>query len=198
VEKVDGVVLAAGLSSRSGRYKMTLALGDRTVIEHCIAGMYDVVSRIVVVVGWQAPRLQELLAGYEKVACVLNERFREGMFTSVRAGIAQVHAPRFFLIPGDYPLVGMEVYERMLGVQGDVVIPTFEGERGHPVLLSRELVPEILAQPADSSLRDTIEAKGYTTVEVDDQGILWDLDTPEDYEHLLAQYRQRQLCVSIL
>lgn len=192
MEKVEGVVLAAGLSSRSGRYKMTLPLGDRTVIERCIAGMYGVVSRIVVVVGWQAARLQELLAGYEKVACVLNERFREGMFTSVRAGIAQVRARRFFLIPGDYPLVGAEVYERMLGVQGEVVIPTFEGQRGHPVLICSQLVPEILAQPADSSLRDYIEAKGYTTVEVGDGGILWDLDTPEDYEYLLAQYGQSQ------
>jgi molybdenum cofactor cytidylyltransferase len=192
VEKVEGVVLAAGLSSRSGRYKMTLPLGDRTVIEHCIAGMYDVVSRIVVVVGWRAARLQELLAGYEKVACVLNERFREGMFTSVRAGIAQVRAPRFFLIPGDYPLVGAGVYEEMLGVQGEVVIPTFEDQRGHPVLVRSQLVPEILAQPADSSLRDYIEGKGYTTVEVGDQAILWDLDTPEDYEYLLVQYRQSQ------
>jgi molybdenum cofactor cytidylyltransferase len=80
----------------------------------------------------------------------------------------------------------------MLGVQGEVVIPTFEGQRGHPVLIRRELVPEILAQPADSSLRDYIEARGYRTVKVGDQAILWDLDTPEDYEHLLSQYRQSQ------
>jgi molybdenum cofactor cytidylyltransferase len=191
VGNVEGIVLAAGLSSRSGRYKMTLPLGDRTVIEHCIAGMYGVVGRIVVVVGWQAARLQELLAGDEKVTCVLNERFREGMFSSVRAGIAQVRAPRFFLTPGDYPLVGPAVYERMLGVQGDIVIPTFDAERGHPVLIRSQLVPEILAQPADSSLRDFIEARGYTIVEVEDETILWDLDTPEDYERLLAQYRQR-------
>jgi molybdenum cofactor cytidylyltransferase len=192
VGDVEGVVLAAGLSSRSGRYKMTLPLGDRTVIEHCIAGMRGVVSRIVVVVGWQAARLQELLAGDEEVTCVLNERFREGMFSSVRSGIAQVQAPRFFLTPGDYPLVGPVVYERMLGVRGDIVIPTFDGERGHPVLIRSQLVPEILARPADSSLRDYIEARGYTIVEVEDEAILWDLDTPEDYKRLLARYRQRQ------
>ena len=58
---VEGVILAAGLSRRSGRFKMTLPLGERTVIEHCVAGMAGAVSRIVVVVGWQASRLQELL-----------------------------------------------------------------------------------------------------------------------------------------
>lgn len=170
---------------------MTLPLGDRTVIEHCIAGMRGVVSRIVVVVGWQAARLQKLLAGDEKVTCVLNERFREGMFSSVRAGIAQVRASRFFLTPGDYPLVGSAVYERMLGVQGDIVIPTFGGKRGHPVLIRSQLVLEILAQPADSSLRDFVEAKGYTIVEVEDEAILWDLDTADDYETLRSRYARR-------
>ncbi len=57
----------------------------------------------------------------------------------------------------------------MLDVPGDIVIPTFRGERGYPVLLCSRLISEILAQPADSSLRDYIGAKGYTTVEVEDQ-----------------------------
>jgi molybdenum cofactor cytidylyltransferase len=192
VEKVDGVVLAAGLSSRSGRYKMTLALGDRTVIEHCIAGMYDVVSRIVVVVGWQAELVERALASDEKVTCVLNERFREGMFTSVQVGIAQVRASRFFLTPGDYPLIDARVYAQMPRTEAEILIPTYGGRRGHPVLIRGELVPEILAQPAASSLHDYIEARGYTTVEVDDEGILWDLDTPQDYEMVLARYRRRQ------
>jgi molybdenum cofactor cytidylyltransferase len=145
-----------------------------------------------VVVGWQAALVEGVLAGYDRVTCVCNERYREGMFSSVRMGIARVCAPRFFLIPGDYPLVGTEVYRRMLAAAGDIVIPTYGGKRGHPVLLRTELVPEILARPADSSLRDYIEAKGYVAIEVEDEGILWDLDTPEDYDHLLTQCRQRQ------
>ena len=76
--------------------------------------------------------------------------------------------------------------------EGDIVIPTYGGKRGHPVLMRGELVSEILVRPAASSLRDYIESRGYATVEVDDEGILWDLDTPEDYERLLARYERRQ------
>ena len=182
MSEVDGVILAAGLSTRSGRFKMMLPLGGKTVLEKSIEGMEAIVLRIYVVVGWQAERIQALLAGYDKVETVLNEQFRAGMFSSVQVGIARVRAPRFFLLPGDCPLVGRAVYVQLLAAAGDIVVPTFGGKTGHPVLFRSQLIPEILAQPEGTTLRDYVYAKGYRAVEVDDQGILIDLDTPEDYE----------------
>ena len=189
VPQVEGVVLAAGLSSRSGQYKMTLPLGDKTVIEKSMEGMYELVSRILVVVGWNAERIRSLLGAYHKVEFVLNEDYRAGMFSSVKAGMAHVGAPRFFLLPGDHPLIGAEVYSRMLATTGDIVIPTFEGRKGHPVLFSSQLIPEILCYPNSATLRDYIRMKGHTEVEVEQEGILIDLDTPEDYRALLTRYR---------
>ena len=188
---VEGVILAAGLSSRAGEYKMTLPLGERTVIEHTIAGMCEAVERVIVVTGWQAERLQDLLADREGVDLVHNAGYRAGMFSSVRVGLAQVRAPRFLLLPGDLPLIGRRVYERLLKTPGEIVIPTFEGRRGHPVCMSSQLVPEILAQAEDSNLRAYIQGKGYDTVEVEDEGILLDLDTPEDYGRLRARFAGR-------
>jgi molybdenum cofactor cytidylyltransferase len=184
---VEGVILAAGLSSRSGRFKMTLPLGDKTVIERTIESMYDLVQRVIVVVGWQAARLQVLLETYDKVDLVRNDRFRDGMFSSVKAGIARVRAPHFFLLPGDQPLVDARVYARLLAEPGDIVIPTWHGKRGHPVLFRAGLISEILAQPESATLRDYVEARGYVAVEVEDEGICLDLDTPEDYDALLAR-----------
>jgi molybdenum cofactor cytidylyltransferase len=190
VNEPEGVVLAAGLSTRSGPYKMTLPLGDKTVIAHSIEGMYSIVDRIWVVVGWNAAQVREALSAYDRVEIVLNERFREGMFSSVKAGIARVRAPRFFLLPGDTPLVGPAVYQRLLAVRGDIVIPTFRGRSGHPVLMRSQLIPEILAQPERATLRDFIETQSKITVEIDDEGILLDLDTPEDYAMLRARCRE--------
>jgi molybdenum cofactor cytidylyltransferase len=186
--EVEGVVLAAGLSTRSGRWKMALPLGDKTVIERSIEGMYDVARRIWVVVGWQAKRMRTLLAPYAKVELVLNEEFRKGMFSSVRAGMARVRAPRFFLQPGDCAFVGSQVYAQMLAVASDIVIPTFESRKGHPVLFRGTLIPEILALPEDAILRDYIARKGCTTVEVQDEGILLDIDTLEQYNTLRVRY----------
>ena len=187
MSQVEGVVLAAGLSSRSGQHKMTLPLGDRTLIEKTIEGMCEVVSRVLVVVGWQAERIQALLRSYRKVEFVVNPDFRAGMFSSVKAGLAQVRAPRFFLLPGDHPLIDAEVYTHMLTVTGAIVIPCFRGRRGHPVLLGSHLIPEILRYPDSGTLRDYIRAKGHTEVDVENEGILIDVDTKEDYHSVLVR-----------
>lgn len=184
---VEGVILAAGLSTRAGRFKPELPLGQRTVIQRAVESMAAATSRIYVVIGWKAERVRELLEGYEQVALVPNPQYREGMFSSVRAGIAQVAAERFFLLPGDYPAVNARTYEQLLLTPGEIVIPTYGGRKGHPVLLDSRCIPEILAQPSEATLRDYIEAQGYTTVDVQDEGILMDVDTPEDYQVILAR-----------
>ncbi len=186
---VEGVILAAGLSTRSGRFKMMLPLGDKTVIEATVEGMSPFVDKVIVVLGWQAERLRGLLQRRPNLELVDNAQYREGMFSSVRAGIARVSAARFFLVPGDQPLIAPQVYAQLLSVHDAVVIPTYRGRKGHPVLLRRALIPEILAMPAEATLRDAIERTGYTTVEVGDEGILLDLDTAEDYAAILSRYR---------
>ena len=70
MRECEGVVLAAGLSTRMGQYKMTLPLANKTVLEKSIEGMYQVIRRILVVVGWEAERIRELLAPYDKVELV--------------------------------------------------------------------------------------------------------------------------------
>jgi molybdenum cofactor cytidylyltransferase len=187
--RIEGVILAAGLSTRSGRYKMALPLGGKTVIQRSIESMADAVARIWVVVGWQADQVRALLAPYAKVESVHNPAFRSGMLRSVKTGLAQVRAARCFLLPGDIALVSPTVYTLMLAADGDIVIPTYGGKKGHPVLLSRSVIPEILALPDDAILRDHIRAKGYTTIEVPDEGILLDIDTPEDYQAMRARHR---------
>ena len=184
----EGVLLAAGLSTRSGRYKMALPLGDKAVIQRSIENMYDAVERIWVVVGWQADQVRALSAPYAKVECVVNENFRQGMFSSIKTGLARVSAPRVFFQPGDCAFISPNVYARMLSIEGEIVIPTYGGRKGHPVLLRGPVLPEILALPDDAILRDYIQDRGFTAVAVEDEGILLDIDTPHDYKTLRARY----------
>lgn len=185
---IEGVVLAAGYSSRAGTFKLELDIGGKTVIEHCIEGMYDICSRIIVVGGYQIHRIIEILKEYPKAEVVLNSRYAEGMFTSVKEGMRHVRGDRFFFTPGDYPMISRMVCQRLLTVEGDIILPAYGGRKGHPVLMMGRLAKELLMEPDSLSLRDFIHRKGYRVLEVEEEGILTDIDTQEDYKRMMERY----------
>lgn len=187
---IEGVVLAAGYSSRADAFKMTLDIGGKCVIERCIEGMLELCSRIVVVGGYGIERIEDALKNYSNVEVILNPHYAEGMFTSVKAGVRQIRGDRFFLTPGDYPLVNPATCRSLLSATGDMIIPTFGGRKGHPLLMAGDLAQELLKEPDSSSLRAFIQRKGYSPVEVADEGILWDIDTPEDYREVLKRFQR--------
>ncbi len=191
---IDGIVLAAGKSSRTGeKFKLTLPLGDKTVIEHTVGGMYEICDKIIVVVGHRPDAIKNALANYDKVEFAVNDNYEMGMFTSVKVGAAAANADKIFILPGDCPLIGKDVYLKMLEVNADIVIPTFHGRNGHPVLIAEKLADEILAEPDDSNLKIFLNKKGYKTVEIDEEGIILDVDTMKDYDNVRDIYERRNI-----
>lgn len=184
---IQGIVLAAGLSSRSPQYKMTLPLGDKTVIQCSVEGMLAWTERVVVVTGWNRVLIEEILAPYRKIECVFNPRFAEGMFSSVCVGVNSIGGDRFFLLPGDCPLIAPTVYAALLATQSRVIVPTHRSRPGHPVLFDRACIADILSLPAQVTLRDYVLSQERVWVEVDDPGILMDIDTLQDYEAIKKQ-----------
>ena len=189
---IDGIVLAAGLSSRMGKYKMSLKMENKTVIESCIESMYDLCSTIIVVGGYNYNIIVEILKHYKKVKIVLNPWYMDGMFSSVKTALKEVTGERFFLIPGDYPVIKKETYEELLKSKNHIVVPTYRGKTGHPILINSNLIDEILNDINYGCLRDFIKKLGFTTVEVQDEGVLMDMDTIEDYKKVLSYYKTNQ------
>jgi len=183
---IDGIILAAGFSSRTGVFKMELQLGEKKMIQHVIDEMKELCSRVIVVAGYKKERIIELTKGYANLEVVFNPRYTKGMFTSVKEGVKHVKSPWFFLTPGDYPLITQSIYQKLLEARGEsdqcVFIPVFKGRKGHPILVKSDLVKELSAEPDDSNLRKLIERKGFAPVPVDDDAILLDIDTMEDYQ----------------
>lgn len=182
---VEGIILAAGLSSRAGSYKMTLAYNNKTVIENAIDNMEEFCSRIIVVGGHQIEKLEPIVKNYSKAELVFNEDYLQGMYSSVKKGMSCLREERFFFTPGDYPMISPEVYRELLLYEAPVVIPTFEGRKGHPILFNRSIVDDVLYCLAYNNLREAIKDKHTVLVQVDCSGIIKDLDTMEDYEILL-------------
>lgn len=181
---IEGVVVAAGFSSRAGGWKMAFDIGGVTVIERLILGMVPFCSRIIVVGGYHFELLKRLLPKqkYPAVELIYHDDYPKGMFSSVLAGFRQVRAPRFFFIPGDYPLVSSDVYQMLLMREGEIIIPCYQGTTGHPLLFQTKRIEDLFAVPSNYSiLREFVVSHKPIIVEVADPGITMDLDTWDDY-----------------
>ncbi|MDR3370927.1 DVU_1551 family NTP transferase [Rhodoferax sp.] len=186
------LILAAGYSSRMGHFKPLLPLDGKTVIESSIGTFHGAgISRIMVVTGHEAEQLQPLLKDMG-ISAVHNPYSASGMYSSVQAGIQALpgDVDACFLLPADIPLVRpvtvKMITERYASGQPSVVYPAFQGQRGHPPLIANSLFAEILAGNGEGGLCALLQRHetDASKVEVFDEGILLDMDTPQDYARL--------------
>lgn len=126
------------------------------------------------------------------VLCTVNPLPERGMLTSLQCGFRALPdaVERVFFIPVDLPAVEPSTMAALASTKSaPLVIPRYQGRRGHPVLTARDLIPEFLALPASAQPRDIIErhASEIRYVDVDDPGILADVDDPADYAKLTGE-----------
>ena len=182
---VDAVILAAGLSSRTyPENKLMLRIGGKALIEMTIESLEDICDNIFIVTGPKAEDFTSLLRSFDKVEIVNNPDYMKGMFSSIRAGLRSTTGDRIFIIPGDCPVVDPSTPKLMLPLEADILIPTFKGQKGHPVLLNRSEADRILLDTVHHSLREYISERPFTEIPVGDPGILWDIDTILEYEQM--------------
>jgi molybdenum cofactor cytidylyltransferase len=187
--RIAAIVLAAGRSTRMGGPNKLLAeIARRPLVR--IAAEEALASRagpVIVVTGHQRAEVEKVLAGLP-VRLVHNPDFADGLGTSLRTGIAAVPADADGAIVclGDMPQVDAGLIDRLIGAfdpdrSALIVMPTFEGKRGNPVLWSRRFFPDLMAIEGDVGARHLIGRYGEAVVEVPVEGraALVDVDTPE-------------------
>lgn len=189
--KPAGIILAAGESSRMGRDKALLPYQGATFLNHLIALFLPRAEPLIVVLGHHALEISATLPSSAGLQIVVNENYRRGMLTSLQAGLrAAPQAPAILFTLVDHPAVSPEtidqLIEQFLRHNPAVAIPRYNNRRGHPVLLSRAVAKEILALPVESSAKEVIRSHASEThfVDVNDEGILRDIDLPADYDEL--------------
>jgi molybdenum cofactor cytidylyltransferase len=187
--RIAAIVLAAGRSTRMGGPNKLLAeIARRPLVR--IAAEEALASRagpVIVVTGHQRAEVEKVLAGLP-VRFVHNPDFADGLGTSLRTGIAAVPADADGAIVclGDMPQVDASLIDRLIAAfdpdrSALIVMPTFEGKRGNPVLWSRRFFPDLMAIEGDVGARHLIGRYGEAVVEVPVEGraALVDVDTPE-------------------
>ncbi len=187
--RIAGVVLAAGRSTRMGGPNKLLEEINgkplvRIVTEQVLASR---AGPVIVVTGHQRERVEHALAGL-RVSFVHNPDFAGGLSTSLKAGIKAVpaEADGTLVTLGDMPQVSAALLDRLIATFDPergalVVVPTFDGKRGNPVLWARRFFPDLMAVEGDVGARHLIAgyAEAVTEVPVEDAAALTDIDTPE-------------------
>jgi molybdenum cofactor cytidylyltransferase len=210
LKKIAGIIPAAGYSSRLGLFKPLLPTDTSLVIEGSVHTFQQSgVEDIRVVVGHKADLLISVLARLG-VKTIMNPDYDRGMYTSVQAGVRSLEdeIQAFFLLPADYAFVSAETIRSLLrayeGSSFEVIYPVYRGERGHPPLISAKLRGLILAVEPEGGLKGLLEREAHDSAEiqVDDEGILIDLDSEEDYQKatrgMLPPFPARGECLRIL
>jgi molybdenum cofactor cytidylyltransferase len=192
---ISAVLLAAGESRRMGEFKQLLPFGGKSFVECCVDNLIaSRVDEIIVVTGHRGADVRDAI-GDRHVRFAHNPDYRDGMSSSIKRGVEAISKEsRACLIAlVDQPQVGADVINRVVEAyrkdEPMIVIPTYEGRNGHPIILDSKLRDEILAIGPAQGLRQVVHAHSteVVRVEISTDAVLIDFDYPEDYQRILKR-----------
>ncbi|MDN3021823.1 nucleotidyltransferase family protein [Streptomyces sp. S.PB5] len=196
--QVAGLLLAAGGGRRlGGRPKALLGHRGRPLIEHAVGALRAAgCARVHVVLGAAADAVRDT-ARLDDCVVVENPEWEQGMGSSLRAGLdslSRTDAEAALVSLVDQPGIGAEAYARVLGAYGSresLVSAAYDGVRGHPVLFgSAHWAGVATTATGDRGARAYLKehAGQLLLVECGDIARPYDIDTPEDLQHLDLQH----------
>ena len=217
--KVPGVILAAGEAKRfqtvsklaslqvrkcqKRANKLLLPFRGKPVIYHTLNEMLNSqLEPVLLVLGYECERVIEAigeLKHHPKLQIVFNGQWASGRASSVRAAIEQFpeDAPGAVFLPGDMPLMKSSLLDLVANTFREtqkLCFPLYKSEKGHPVAFPKALLSELAGLSGDVSGFELIKTHWDEAMKLplDDESTQFDLDTFDDYEHLLEL--ERRLC----
>lgn len=190
MSRISAVLLGAGESKRMGLDKLSLPWGRKTMLEHCFETLLrSEVNELIVVLSARNKGIKNLFQG-RKVNIVINSLSKMGMSASIRRGLQEIHPHcRGILIAlGDQPLLKTRTINALIRTfdqgKGGIIVPSFQGTRGHPVIFHRKFKKELLNLKGDVGGRSIIEnhAEDVRVVPVKSIGVIKDVDTWPAYK----------------
>ena len=205
---ISAILLGAGESKRMGVNKLSLPWGKKTVFERCFNTLLRSKTKEVIVV--LSDRSKEIRSQFEerssladkRVKVTMNPHYKRGMSASIRRGV-QVMDPRsqgILIALGDQPLLKTRTVNALIDAfcegREEIVVPSFRGEKGHPVIFHRRYKKELLKLKGDMGGRSILHKypKSVKMVPVRSEGVIKDIDTWKEYHHPAESVPHRRLC----
>jgi molybdenum cofactor cytidylyltransferase len=187
--RIQAILLAAGESRRMGYPKPLLRVGAESFIARTSALALGVASRLVIVLGAHADRIRPAVPHDSRITVVENPNYARGQLSSLKVGLAEAiagGADAVIVHLADHPMVASATFRALVDdydrTAKPIVVARYRRRRGHPVIFASALFVELMAAPEDLGARTVVNADPARVVyvDVDDPGVVLDLDTPAD------------------
>jgi xanthine dehydrogenase accessory factor len=183
---ISAIVLAAGEATRFGQCKQLMRLGEKALLQHVLDNLaQSKIDDVVVVLGARADEIREQIQ-FGKAREIMNPDYANGMSTSIQAGLRAINSDAAMIVLADQPFVTSRTLDALVDeyrrTRASVLIPTYNGFRGNPVIVGKALFPEMMEIRGDTGCRAIFGDHAVTKLAVDDRGVITDIDTMEDYE----------------
>ena len=194
---IRAVVLAAGVSSRMGKFKPLLPIDGKPMLEIVLTKVLSFpFQEVKAVIGYKGHELIEAIKlEDERFNWITNEHFLEGLSSSIKAATGSVHNEKsgVLVFLGDQPFLRTSTIDRVLQVIIEkglaqskcIVQPTYNGTPGHPVFISGSMIPYLKTITGDQGAKSIFKfADQHIYVPIDDEWTILDVDTIDDYQNL--------------
>lgn len=196
---VEAIVLAGGAGARFGGGKLTAPWRGGALIDGALAAAFAAPARSVTVVTGSDDKVEAAARAFAarsgqagRLRVIHCPEHAEGMGATLRTGIRSLAADTAgaFVFLGDMPLIPTAILPALaeaVAAGASAAAPSFEGNRGHPVLFAAALLPRLAALTGDEGARRVLQGLGEALVVVptDDAGVLADIDLPSDLDRLV-------------
>ena len=196
MKSVAGIILAAGKSERMGRPKALLPYQGSCFLRHVLTEAADSnLTDVKVVLGHHAEAILQALSEV-RPRTLFNPDYEQGQLSSLKCALKQLDLTGltgFMVFLIDHPMIHRGLVDQLIEAfsqnEALIVIPSFQHRRGHPVIFAVELFDELLAAPLDQGAASVVRKHQHEILhlEVDEPGVLVDVDTPEAYEKYVVR-----------
>ncbi|HMD32704.1 MAG TPA: nucleotidyltransferase family protein [Candidatus Acidoferrales bacterium] len=196
MKTIAAIILAAGESRRMGRPKALLACQGTTFLGNLLRSTaHTAIGIRRVVLGAAADEIQHA-AGLPPEIVVINKDWPKGQLSSIHAGLRSLPEGKtdgVLIFPVDHPLISPQLVDQMIKAfrakSPQVMMPAYEGHRGHPVLFAASVYAELLAAPEDVGARAVVWAhqKDLLELPTKEEGVVTNLNDPEGLANAAGQ-----------
>ena len=186
---ISVIILAAGKSTRMGKHKLRMPLGQYSILEHTVDNyLNSVVNEVIVVTGHEADKTKQLLA-HKPVTIVHNPRYNDGIGTSISAGVGHIKetTQHIMIALADQPYIRSNIINHLVDMHRNnnkgITIPVYKGTRGNPAIFNSSYKKELLELQGDTGGKQITDRHPDDILEIDIEyeEVTIDIDTMDSY-----------------